>query len=154
MKDEFKPLLLAVGALLTQLGSPNAAQAAQTPEPLASQPSAVATPQGVRAVAPLQTAQTGVRPLFLPQPVQVQPGQLQVQPGVLQGLPQASHVNSGPTGHANTGGHANFSREQFQGQFRDPRVNPGGFAGSHANSGPTGHANVPGHANFNQQINP
>lgn len=41
----------------------------------------------------------------------------------------AAHVNSGPTGHVNVPGHANFS-------------------GIHVNSGPTGHVNVPGHADF------
>ena len=46
--------------------------------------------------------------------------------------PGPGHVNSGPPGHANQPGHANF----------DP--GPG-----HVNSGPPGHANQPGHANFN-----
>ena len=63
-------------------------------------------------------------------------------------FPQGAHVNSGPTGHANVPGHADFTR---QGQFGQI-VNPGAFAqGAHVNSGPTGHANVPGHADFTRQ---
>jgi hypothetical protein len=65
-------------------------------------------------------------------------------PGFPENLRQrpGSHVNSGPTGHANVPGHANFSAG-----FPDNlRQRPG----SHVNSGPTGHANVPGHANFSK----
>lgn len=45
-----------------------------------------------------------------------------------------SHVNSGPPGFVNGGGHANFD--------------PGDFTGSHVNSGPPGFVNGGGHANF------
>ena len=60
---------------------------------------------------------------------------------------QGVHVNSGPPGFVNGGGHANF----------DPRTNtvggrPGladmGRAGVHVNSGPPGFVNGGGHANF------
>jgi hypothetical protein len=46
----------------------------------------------------------------------------------------AVHVNSGPPGFVNGGGHANFD--------------PGGRLGSHVNSGPPGFVNGGGHANF------
>lgn len=56
--------------------------------------------------------------------------------------PAGVHVNSGPPGFVNGGGHANF----------DPasRLNLGdvGRAGSHVNSGPPGFVNGGGHANF------
>ena len=44
------------------------------------------------------------------------------------------HVNSGPPGFVNGGGHANFD--------------PGDLTGSHVNSGPPGFVNGGGHANF------
>ena len=167
MKDEFKPLLLAVGALLTQLGAQTAAQAATPPDPApaALSQTPAAQPQGVRATAPAAQAagpMTGAvqeRPLFLAQnqfqaqpQIQFQQVRPQINPGVLQG----AHVNSGPTGHVNGGGHANFLRPADR---LDQRINPGALQGSHVNSGPTGHANGGGHANFlrpadqfNQQI--
>ena len=163
MKDEFKPLLLAVGALLTQLGAQTAAQAAlpQDPAPAALAQPPAAQPQGVRATAPAAQASGAVqeRPLFLAQnqfqaqpQIQFQQVRPQINPGGLQG----SHVNSGPTGHVNGGGHANFLRpaDQFNQQIINPQFNPGAFQGAHVNSGPTGHANGGGHANFNQQTNP
>ncbi len=167
MKDEFKPLLLAVGALLTQLGAQTAAQAATPPDPApaALSQTPAAQPQGVRATAPAAQAagpMTGAvqeRPLFLAQnqfqaqpQIQFQQVRPQINPGGLQG----SHVNSGPTGHVNGGGHANFLRpaDQFNQQIINPQFNPGALQGSHVNSGPTGHANGGGHANFNQQGNP
>jgi hypothetical protein len=64
---------------------------------------------------------------------------------VAAGLPgglAGAHVNSGPPGFVNGGGHANF----------DPRAalpgNVGGLAGVHVNSGPPGFVNGGGHANF------
>lgn len=45
-----------------------------------------------------------------------------------------AHVNSGPPGFVNGGGHANFD--------------PGDLTGSHVNSGPPGFVNGGGHANF------
>lgn len=45
-----------------------------------------------------------------------------------------THVNSGPPGFVNGGGHANFD--------------PGSSGGSHVNSGPPGFVNGGGHANF------
>ena len=52
------------------------------------------------------------------------------------------HVNSGPPGFANSGGHANF----------DPKTslpgNVGDLSRVHVNSGPPGFANSGGHANF------
>ena len=51
-------------------------------------------------------------------------------PGGISG----AHVNSGPPGFVNGGGHANFD--------------PGSIAGSHVNSGPPGFVNGGGHANF------
>jgi hypothetical protein len=48
------------------------------------------------------------------------------------------HVNSGPPGFVNSGGHANF----------DPKVPSGDFDGIHVNSGPPGFVNDGGHANF------
>jgi len=57
------------------------------------------------------------------------------------GAGAAAHVNSGPPGFVNGGGHANF----------DPRklgANLGGLAGVHVNSGPPGFVNGGGHANF------
>ena len=65
---------------------------------------------------------------------------------------QGVHVNSGPPGFVNGGGHANF----------DPRTNtvggrPGladmGRAGVHVNSGPPGFVNGGGHANFDPRTN-
>ena len=47
--------------------------------------------------------------------------------------PVGVHVNSGPPGFVNGGGHANF----------DPRI-----SGAHVNSGPPGFVNGGGHANF------
>ena len=62
--------------------------------------------------------------------------------GRLAGAATATHVNSGPPGFVNGGGHANF----------DPRsvlsANRGGLAGVHVNSGPPGFINGGGHANF------
>jgi hypothetical protein len=52
------------------------------------------------------------------------------RPGGLAG----SHVNSGPPGFVNGGGHANFD--------------PGSQTGAHVNSGPPGFVNGGGHANF------
>ena len=60
------------------------------------------------------------------------------------GTPAAGvHVNSGPPGFVNGGGHANF----------DPKTaggigNAGNPAGVHVNSGPPGFVNGGGHANF------
>ena len=62
----------------------------------------------------------------------------------------ASHVNSGPPGFVNGGGHANF----------DPRVTIpasdisqiAGSAASHVNSGPPGFVNGGGHANFDPSM--
>jgi hypothetical protein len=51
-----------------------------------------------------------------------------------RGAGAASHVNSGPPGFVNGGGHANF----------DP--------GSHVNSGPPGFVNGGGHANFDPDL--
>ena len=49
--------------------------------------------------------------------------------------PSGVHVNSGPPGFVNGGGHANFD--------------PGGtITGAHVNSGPPGFVNGGGHANF------
>ncbi|BCT66529.1 hypothetical protein [Nitrosospira sp. NRS527] len=57
-----------------------------------------------------------------------------------------SHVNSGPPGFVNGGGHANFDPARGIGN----RVNVGdlGRAGVHVNSGPPGFVNGGGHANF------
>jgi hypothetical protein len=54
----------------------------------------------------------------------------------------ASHVNSGPPGFVNGGGHANF----------DPRVGVPAQAGVHVNSGPPGFVNGGGHANFDPRV--
>ena len=65
-----------------------------------------------------------------------------------------SHVNSGPTQHSNTAGHANFSKtvdpairiqENVLPEFLQP-----GKGSSHVNSGPTHHSNTNGHANFSK----
>ena len=64
------------------------------------------------------------------------------------GTPAAGvHVNSGPPGFVNGGGHANF----------DPKTaggigNVGNPAGVHVNSGPPGFVNGGGHANFDPKI--
>jgi hypothetical protein len=57
-----------------------------------------------------------------------------------------SHVNSGPPGFVNGGGHANFDPAANLGS----RVNVAnlGAAGVHVNSGPPGFVNGGGHANF------
>jgi hypothetical protein len=60
----------------------------------------------------------------------------------------ASHVNSGPTGHSNGAGHANFSREAIFDKFVNVANTLLDRAASHVNSGPTGHSNGAGHANF------
>jgi hypothetical protein len=60
----------------------------------------------------------------------------------------ASHVNSGPTGHSNGAGHANFSREAIFDKFVNEARTLLDKAASHVNSGPTGHSNGAGHANF------
>ncbi len=52
------------------------------------------------------------------------------------------HVNSGPPGFVNGGGHANF----------DPRVTNPARAGVHVNSGPPGFVNGGGHANFDPRV--
>jgi hypothetical protein len=57
-------------------------------------------------------------------------------------MQMAQHANSGPTGHINQPGHANFDPAQKRLEDR------GGSSAVHANSGPTGHINQPGHANF------
>jgi hypothetical protein len=57
-------------------------------------------------------------------------GHANFDPGSIAGV----HVNSGPPGFVNGGGHANFD--------------PAGQAGSHVNSGPPGFVNGGGHANF------
>ena len=62
------------------------------------------------------------------------------QAGGLAGV----HANSGPSGHTNVPGHANFTDARFGGVLQQP----GGIVGVHANSGPSGHTNVPGHANL------
>jgi hypothetical protein len=62
----------------------------------------------------------------------------------------AVHANSGPTGHSNVPGHANFTKVGFD-RATHVGVKDVGAAAVHANSGPTGHSNVPGHANFDQQ---
>jgi hypothetical protein len=54
------------------------------------------------------------------------------------------HVNSGPPGFVNGGGHANFDPRTAAGGFIDPRA----LSGSHVNSGPPGFVNGGGHANF------
>jgi hypothetical protein len=60
-----------------------------------------------------------------------------------------SHVNSGPPGHANEPGHANFDPTT---RFGGPELGAlGGWRGVHVNSGPPGHANEPGHANFDPE---
>ncbi|MEO1445985.1 MAG: hypothetical protein AAFV46_07080 [Cyanobacteria bacterium J06635_11] len=68
------------------------------------------------------------------------------QAGGLAGV----HANSGPSGHTNVPGHANFTDARFGGVLQQP----GGIAGVHANSGPSGHTNVPGHANFTSVAQP
>jgi len=59
--------------------------------------------------------------------------------GNVGGAQAGVHVNSGPPGFVNGGGHANF----------DPRV----ASGSHVNSGPPGFVNGGGHANFDPKVN-
>jgi len=54
----------------------------------------------------------------------------------------ASHVNSGPPGFVNGGGHANF----------DPRVTNPATSGVHVNSGPPGFVNGGVHANFDPRV--
>jgi hypothetical protein len=57
-----------------------------------------------------------------------------------------AHVNSGPPGHTNVPGHANFDPKT---RFGGPELSAlGGWRGVHVNSGPPGHANEGGHANF------
>jgi hypothetical protein len=57
-----------------------------------------------------------------------------------------SHVNSGPPGFVNGGGHANFDpRTGALGRANIPDL---GRAGVHVNSGPPGFVNGGGHANF------
>lgn len=63
------------------------------------------------------------------------------------------HANSGPTGHANEPGHANFTKVGLDAATRI-NVADLGARGAHANSGPTGHVNEPGHANFDQISRP
>jgi len=58
--------------------------------------------------------------------------------GNVGGARPGVHVNSGPPGFVNGGGHANF----------DPRV----AGGSHVNSGPPGFVNGGGHANFDPKV--
>ena len=60
--------------------------------------------------------------------------------GSLAGGRAGVHVNSGPPGFVNGGGHANF----------DPKTTLAGadLARSHVNSGPPGFVNGGGHANF------
>ena len=57
-------------------------------------------------------------------------GHANFDPGSIAGV----HVNSGPPGFVNGGGHANFD--------------PSGGTGTHVNSGPPGFVNGGGHANF------
>jgi hypothetical protein len=76
------------------------------------------------------------------------------------GPPQGVHVNSGPPGFVNGGGHANFDPESLAGTHVNSGppgfVNGGGHAnfdpsaqgGVHVNSGPPGFVNGGGHANF------
>jgi hypothetical protein len=68
-----------------------------------------------------------------------------------QGGLAGSHVNSGPPGFVNGGGHANFDPARNIGS----RVNVGdaGRAGVHVNSGPPGFVNGGGHANFDPARN-
>lgn len=59
-------------------------------------------------------------------------------------LAASPHVNSGPPGFVNGGGHANFDPKVAGSQIAS-RV---GSARSHVNSGPPGFVNGGGHANF------
>lgn len=61
-----------------------------------------------------------------------------------------AHVNSGPPGFANEGGHANFDPGSRLGSTVSQQALNQGLAraGSHVNSGPPGFANEGGHANF------
>lgn len=60
-----------------------------------------------------------------------------------------SHVNSGPPGFVNGGGHANFDPARNLGaQVNVANVGNLGRAGVHVNSGPPGFVNGGGHANF------
>ncbi len=64
--------------------------------------------------------------------------------GISSGGKAGVHVNSGPPGFVNGGGHANF----------DPKVagTGGELARSHVNSGPPGFVNGGGHANFDPKL--
>ena len=61
-------------------------------------------------------------------------------------MQMAQHANSGPTGHINQPGHANFdpAKKRLEGR--------GDSSAAHANSGPTTHTNQPGHANFSMNL--
>jgi hypothetical protein len=64
------------------------------------------------------------------------------------------HVNSGPPGHANEPGHANFDPKRGRISSRPAERPDLATRGVHVNSGPPGHANEPGHANFDPKVHP
>jgi hypothetical protein len=65
-----------------------------------------------------------------------------------ESFPSGVHVNSGPPGFDNSGGHANFDPKSVLGQRGfDPTR-----AGVHVNSGPPGFDNSGGHANFDPKL--
>ena len=75
--------------------------------------------------------------------------------GGLAGGKAGVHVNSGPPGFVNGGGHANFDPRPHVNSGPPGFVNGGGHANfdpaarkSHVNSGPPGFVNGGGHANF------
>lgn len=62
------------------------------------------------------------------------------------------HVNSGPPGFVNGGGHANFDPRVSAGALVNPALAAAGRAGVHVNSGPPGFVNGGGHANFDPRV--
>ena len=68
-----------------------------------------------------------------------------VNPGAISR--QGAHVNSGPPGFVNGGGHANFDPRAAALASR-PNIPNLGTSGVHVNSGPPGFVNGGGHANF------
>ncbi len=62
------------------------------------------------------------------------------------------HVNSGPPGFVNGGGHANFDPRVSAGSVVNPALAGAGRAGVHVNSGPPGFVNGGGHANFDPRV--
>lgn len=76
-------------------------------------------------------------------------------PGFVNGGGHANfdppHVNSGPPGFVNGGGHANFDPDfGFTTTINRPSL--GSAAGIHVNSGPPGFVNGGGHANFDPRL--